>query len=536
MTLSRQPLSIEPAHQALRDRPRRIIFNNDGCDVFTVPLESEPTADNLLAERTRDLAGTQVDVICYTTISSGFSLFTHDTRVGEVLDRPHPAKRNNIAPALIRRGRDCLRIMVDFGHAHGMEVFWSMRMNDTHDGAHRPEKPYFLFPRLKQEHPEYLMGTPEARPRHGSWSAVDYGLPVIRELAFRFVEEVCQRYDVDGVELDFFRHPVFFRRVAAGEHAATEDCIAMTELLHRIRGMMIAEGKRRGRPLLLAVRTPDSLPYARAMGLDVETWMAQQLIDVWVPGGYFRLRTRADSVAQAQPYGVKVWAEMSESRVGGGHHRDPGRASDACYRARALNAWEAGADGVYLFNLFDPNRRVWRELGEPEMLRSKERTYFASVMGRKNAAGGNLPYDAYHQLPDLTPDDPVPLREEEPYRTKLMLSGIPTGNSAEKGTPDSATLRLVLDPPSVDPDTLDVLWNGIRLPTGTPGEGALTWRLKTSQLRNGENVLSVQRRAGTPASVLCDVCLEWPPVSPAYRLPERALPLDDAWESTKGTA
>jgi hypothetical protein len=65
-------------------------------------------------------------------------------------------------------------------------------MNDTHDGAQRPSKEYPLFPTLKKEHPEYMIGTYRKRPRHGAWTSVNYALPEIRELAYRFIEEVCQ--------------------------------------------------------------------------------------------------------------------------------------------------------------------------------------------------------------------------------------------------------------------------------------------------------------------------------------------------------
>ncbi len=494
---------FEQRHRTLRDRPRRVIFNNDGCDVFTVSAESEPTAGNLLAQRSSGLADTHVDVMVYTTISSGFSLFTHATHVGEVLHRPHPALNNNIAPALIEQGRDCLQIMVDFGHAKGMEVFWSMRMNDTHDGAHRPDKPYFLFPRLKQQHPEYLMGTPEERPRHGSWSAVDYGHPEIRELAFRFVEEVCQRYDVDGVELDFFRHPVFFRRVAAGEPAAPEDCEAMTGLLRRIRAMCRKEGERRGRPLLLAVRTPDSFEYGRLIGLDVGTWMAEGLFDFWIPSGYFRLNPWSYSVERAHHQDIKVWAGMSESRVGGGHHRHAGRASDPCYRGRALNAWEAGADGVYLFNLFDPQRRVWHELGDPSLLQTLKRRYFVSVLGRKNAAGGNYPCDGARNLPVLNPDDPVEIPDDRIYETNLTLSGIPHNVSPAKQAAYKVQLIIELDRPVALAGDVQLILNGISLPAGRSATDALCWEPDVSQLRNGENLIGIRRK---PASVPLRVC------------------------------
>ena len=42
-------------------------------------------------------------------------------------------------------------------------------------------------------------------------------------LAGRNVEEVCERYDVDGVELDFFRHPFLFKRQGWGEPIRKEE-------------------------------------------------------------------------------------------------------------------------------------------------------------------------------------------------------------------------------------------------------------------------------------------------------------------------
>ena len=67
------------------NRPRRIIFNNDGNE--PAYLCQSVSKDELLAHRTRDLVGTQVDSIFYCTWSSGFSLFTYRTRAG-----PRPVK------------------------------------------------------------------------------------------------------------------------------------------------------------------------------------------------------------------------------------------------------------------------------------------------------------------------------------------------------------------------------------------------------------------------------------------------------------
>ncbi|MDP6719613.1 MAG: family 10 glycosylhydrolase, partial [Pirellulaceae bacterium] len=209
------------ARKELAQRRRRVIMNNDGCDVLYFPDSEKVTVEAFLAKRTTPLAGTHVDTIAFCPTSSGFGFFTHNTKVGTVLTRSgreygiQPDTRN-IAKELIDQGTDCLQAVVEFGHDHEMEVFWSMRMNDTHDVSHHPDKPYLLFPPFKEEHPEWLVGDHVKRTRHGRWSSVDYAHPEIRDLAFGFIDEVCRNYDIDGVELDFFRHLCYFKSTALG--------------------------------------------------------------------------------------------------------------------------------------------------------------------------------------------------------------------------------------------------------------------------------------------------------------------------------
>jgi len=211
------PASIDQLRAARREaanRPRRLIFNNDGNEPVYALAEPTPlTAAALLECRTTALADTQVACISYCTWSSGFGLFTHGTTVGQVFSTKEGLFAPNRAPELLAAGVDPLRVMVDFAHRHGREIFWSLRMNDTHDGSKTDYGPIMLRANaLKTAHPEWMIGSADDKPTYGAWTAVDYTRPEIRDLAFRYVEEVCLGYDVDGVELDFFRHPVFFRR------------------------------------------------------------------------------------------------------------------------------------------------------------------------------------------------------------------------------------------------------------------------------------------------------------------------------------
>jgi len=122
--------------------------------------------------RTTPLLQTQVETLSYCTICSGFSNLTHRTKIGHILVAPRSEPdRVNIVGHLIEQGTDPLEVMVKFCHANGLEIFWSMRMNDTHDAASKPGKPHQLLPKLKKDRPELMVGAYENKPRYGTWTA-----------------------------------------------------------------------------------------------------------------------------------------------------------------------------------------------------------------------------------------------------------------------------------------------------------------------------------------------------------------------------
>jgi len=395
--------SIKDLRQAAANRRRRIIYNNDGAE----PARSmtSPTVQNLLEIRTLGLEGTQVDSIFYTPRCSGFGLFTYFTAIGSIFTATGASYGNNMMGPLLAAGIDPLRVMVDFSRQHGIEVFCSFRMNDTHDGAANADAPViFSANALKVNHPEYLLGTSDNDPPIGAWTAVDYARPEIRELAFRFAEEVCTNYDVDGIELDFFRHPVFFKSTAAGSLATVAERTAMTELMQRIRAMAEDVGRARAKPILIAMRVPDSVEYCRAIGLELDTWLANDLLDLLVVSSYFQLHDWDYSVTLAHQYGVKIYPSLDESRISDTTAQAM-RTTDLAYRGRAANVWGFGADGVYMFNFFDRLSPLWQQLGEAQVLSGLDKDYFGSVRGAVNSAGGNLSYASYQTIEKLNPSN-----------------------------------------------------------------------------------------------------------------------------------
>lgn len=499
-TVSAQPpvgegkLSLEQLREMRRElahRQRRIIANNDGCDALYFPRDAEANVESFLAQRTTGLVDSQVGTIAYCTISSGFSYFTHRTEVGVVLMHSpadfgiQPDKRN-ITKDLIDQGADPLQSVVEFAHAQGIEVFWSMRMNDTHDVAHTPEKPYLLFPPLKSDHPEWLVGDHVKRTPHGRWSSVNYAQPEIRDLAFRFIEEVCRNYDVDGVELDFFRHMCYFSSVAHGGTATQEDRDAMTELLRRVRAMTEEVGLQRGRPPLVAVRVADSVGFDRDMGLDIEQWLREDLVDILITTCYFRLNPWEYSVELGHRYDVPVYPCLSDSRVRGESRFR--RASTESYRGRAMNAWAAGADGIHLFNLFNPKSAVFREVGDPEALATLDKLYFVTVRdGNPNSwlAGG----DSYRSVPLLAPSHPLSISPGEPLDIDIVV-GEDMEQAREAGAEPSVTLHLEM-PGAKRAEQLRVALNGHPLDGGTLADGWVDYAVQVEWLERGRNRVEI---------------------------------------------
>ena len=468
--------------QSAVNRPRRMIFNNDGNEPYNAM--TSPTVEEFLELRTKPLVGSQVDSIFYCT-SIGFGTFTHFTKVGQVFPAREGPYKNNQLPAMQELGIDPLAEMVKFCRQNKLESFWSMRMNDTHDGANADYGPILLKNnKLKTDHPEYMLGKPGERMKNGKWTAVNYGLPEVRDLAFRYVEEVATRYDVDGVELDFFRHPLFFASTAKGEIATDDERTTMTELILRIRNRLDEIGYKRDKPILLAVRVPDSAKYCQTIGLDVDQWMKQGLIDVMTVCSYFQLNDWKYSADWGHKYGVKVYPSLDESRIRDEAARQL-RMTPLAYRGRAANAWNAGMDGIYLFNSFDPHSPLWRELGDPKQLATLDKDYFASIRGAGTAAGGNYPTGSFQVCETLNPNQPKQLVPGDTVSTRIQIAETPA-------TLRSCQLSLQLQfNEAIEHGMVKVRLNGRELAVEGEDGSWLILKPTAEMLKVGENLVDV---------------------------------------------
>ena len=444
-----------------RARKRRIIYNDDGCYVAMFD-----TPEKFIAHRIRQTADTQVDALFLCTGVTGLFL-SHFPKAGELIGEfvtdtssKHARTITASMKALEKSGHDPLALAVDFCREHDKEIFWSMRMNDIHDSLGSCD---WLLPRYKREHPDWCLGKREdqkkltmADPRWW-WTALNFEVPEVRDLVFRCFEDVCTRYDVDGIEMDWFRSPLFFPPTMEMKDVSPEHAAMMTDLARRIRDMTDRIGEKRGRPILVAARFPMGVERSLAIGLDVETWLEQDLIDVMTIGGGYSPMAMASTVSRMVEVGhrhsVPVYPCISASGMTGEF------GSIEAWRGAAANALRAGADGVLTFNFF-PTRRDERlsQIGEIATLTGLDKVYGVD----------NIVVDRYEGdlRPGLVKPDrlPIALRPGATVTAKLPI-GEDVVAGAPAGKRPHVELRLRIDG-ALAGDEIAVTVNGKAVPSG----------------------------------------------------------------------
>jgi len=497
----------------LAHKRRRIIMNDDGCGFWppsVLGFEPPTSIEEFLSRRTKGLEGTQVDTISWCPVHSGFGWAIYNTKVCDIMGRDR--KEGAIAapggwnhPDALLEGKDCLEIIIDFCRRHDIEMWAAIRMDDNHDQwrptdrtpwkADRPERwlaqpldmgggleeKAFLISEAALEHPERWV----PRGSCGCWYNVDYGREDVREKIFEIIADICERYEVDGIELDFLRGPLYFSANAQGQpDAGQENRDKMTALVRRLRKMTEEVGMRRGRPIVVAARTPDDVEMAKAIGFETPLWLEEGLIDILIVGAAWRIRPWRESVELGHSHGVPVYACAIES---GAPHE--------VIRGRALAAWAGGVDGIYTFNEFDPKSLVWNELGDPEKLQQLDRItpvwnarirrYFVLHMKRLAGVGRFLA-----RAPRLPLS--LPVGEEKTFE---FTAGEEGPRVAASTTPH-ASLHLEFHNIE-DGDKISLALNAHSLKDEEvrrdfPRAGWIACRLDPSFLRWGENCLSIK--------------------------------------------
>jgi hypothetical protein len=493
-------------------RQRRLIFNDDS---YELSYEGADTVEGFLAPRLASLVDTQVDTICWSVLANYGDAPSFDSRVQPVFGEAHgtcPPASNRYCEnlqRLVEAGLCPLQIVIHFAHTHGMEAFASVRMNDVHDS---------FVPGLqttwKRQHPELLVSSTGVLPDFELYvTAQDFRHWAVRQRKLEIIQEISDRYDIDGFELDYIRHPVLFGRSLRGLAVTGGEVEIITSLMRRIRRITEEAALRRGRPILIAARVPDSFDLARDVGLDLLTWLEEDLIDIVIAGGGYAPFSMplAELARKAHECGALVYPCVNlgtTQRVARGAFLE-------CVRALASNWYQAGADGIYLWNLATPfsgksglELRSLRknyyacldEIGDPQNLLAKNKLFCVD-----NGALEVFPYYAH-----ISSRPPLPLKSKSALIRRGVIQRLPlmVGDDLEAASRSGRLggLKLMIDlKGAVQPEDVSLRVNGEVLKDGRFAEVnadhsryRLEFDLSVPLLRQGRNFLEISLSGDRP--------------------------------------
>ncbi len=302
--------------------------------------------------------------------------FPKDTAVGKVLTR---------AQEFYLAGNDLIQLSLDRARKRGIDFFITWRMNECHgiDDESLPNHSKFW-----RENPQFRIGGDENKIGRES-KALCFIHKEVRDYQFGFIKELCESYDIDGLELDFLRFPFFFpKKISFNEKAPI-----MTQYIRRIRDMLDGLGK----DIPICARVHNRLDFARDMGLDIKACVDEGLIDMINISPFYITQPEGDIESfRKLLLDTKLYAEITQC-AGTPKHielsvEESRKSTTEQIRSIAYSFFERGADGISLFNFVyyrdysfghpakidrcEPNFKALKNICDRSLLAREEKHYY----------------------------------------------------------------------------------------------------------------------------------------------------------------
>ncbi|MEW6306254.1 MAG: hypothetical protein AB1705_22535 [Verrucomicrobiota bacterium] len=415
-------------------------------------------------------------------------------------------------------GGDVVKVFIERCRLRGQAPFISFRLNDAHHKEFADPPPGekagarlgMSVTRFYAEHPEY-------RIKPGSLRTADvvqnWAVPEVRAQKFTLIRELCENYDLDGVELDFLRIYSFFR---PEETTRERRCAIITDFVKDVRALLdrTARGGRRW----LCARVPCYLEALDLLGLDLAALATAGLDMVNASAHYFTTQQHQLAEIRRRVPDAALYFELCHTiwkgeKVTTGYDVFPfRRATREHLHTSAHLAYARGADGISLFNF-----AYYRQHGQ----------------GEGRGVFGEPPFDALKALRDrqalargpqhwfLAQGWRAPGAKPLPLPRKLESGKTATFNfdlaAPAGGWTGEARLRVQFAAAPGGDGEWRVTWNGesigatagVAEPFPLPYPSMLgkpeelrAWRVPARLLREGPNRVEFTLRQGTPATIV----------------------------------
>ena len=385
----------------------------------------------------------------------------------------------------------------------GVSPWISMRMNDNH---YCNITNYFRNENFWRFHPELRLKRPANKPNwtyNFLYNNLDYAEEAVRAHAYAMVDEILDRWDADGIEIDWMRCPHNLSPSKEVEQAGV-----LTEFMRGVRRRADEAARRRGHPVRVAARIPPVFTMAKTLGYDAESWAQDGSVDIIILCNAY---ASAEFNFDLEDWKARIRRRNPSVTV------LPGTDScvSCCYPAQLLMSDEfaafrrgwcvahANPDGFYFFNMPYQVEAVKAEVYSRSLLPERLETLprrFAVSFHDINYAG----HVFERQLPASVGKEIILHTRAAPGRFDTVAHVVAGFDAADAAAPSSVTLNGAA--PVGEPERMA---DASRC--GPLAKAAFRWTFPVSALRKGENRMTFAAVPGGSAKMVwCDIELPAP--------------------------
>ena len=421
-------------------------------------------------------------------------------------------------------GGDIIQDFIDRCQLRGLTPFISFRLNDGHllEYVYVPYDPshgqnWGNLCQFYYENPQYRLGT------GGTWDDTpqNWVYEQVRDYKFNFLSEICNLYNIEGVELDFERYVRYFNK---NETTSVQRKQIMADFIAQVRKLLDMTA-RPGQHRYLAVRIPCWTKFYDEMGIDLPAFVnaGVEMVNL-SPCAFTVQQTDLADVRQMIP-NTSLYLEI-ENMAGFGKDLDNPlsynrahwrRATDNMLYTAAHLAYADGADGISAFNF-----AYYRKCGSEEQGPFNEPPFhvFANLRDSVWVAAQPQHYILAQLYSNPCTDSPFPHTLSNCHSTDFNLKMIPPAG----GWTADGKLRIQADDNLANKKLL-AWFNGRLLqetqdvsePYPNPYKGGngdpeefRAWNVPVNFINNGNNTITIKMGSlgGEVTLIFLDVAVQ----------------------------
>ncbi|MFH1008253.1 MAG: family 10 glycosylhydrolase [Candidatus Latescibacterota bacterium] len=329
----------------------KIVYDNDGLWDWGDPLGDGPELLRGMVDQYADAGAEAVVWGCGNNLAWSYSPGLQEAWCDRV-----PKENEGLAHIAQRQrdwraaGMDPLGVLLERANARNLSVLAGFRLN-------RFMKKFGVESWI-EKNPHVILSEASC-PMYANTFSANLALPEVREHFVAHSIDVVERYDVDGLHLEFMRAIPFFERDEPDKIGH------MNTFLKMLRVELDRVGQKRGRRMKLSIwsGTPEIYRVIRKdifppeffdlafHGIDPKTWIAEGWLDYLMMSVWSGLHSRRE-----QPVELSQWGQGAdvpgETKVLGAIDNAQALPEPAHFResVEVIRSLGAKSNGVYLFN------------------------------------------------------------------------------------------------------------------------------------------------------------------------------------------